>query len=72
MLRHGLLTEQQAQEKEQEWRESLKTRDSQSLEQGIRLLEKNRDRAANRNRQEAVGDLDYELGAFRAELGQRE
>ena len=49
-----------------------KTWERERLEKGIRSLEENRDRAASRNRQEAVQDLAYELEAVRQELRRRE
>ena len=68
MLREGSITEEQAQEAEQEWRENLKTWDRQRLEKAISSLEESRDRSARLNRQEAVRDIEYELKTLRAEL----
>jgi len=57
MLRKGSVTEEQAQEFEQEWREELKNWDRQSLEEAVRDLEKELDSASHSKRQEQVHDL---------------
>src|SRR5688500_10895197 len=72
MLREGSITEEQAQEAEQEWRENLKTWDRQRIEKAISWLEESRDRSTRRNRPEAVQNIEYELKTIRAELQQRE
>jgi hypothetical protein len=68
MLRGGSITEEQAQEAEQEWRENLKTWGRQRLEKAISSFEVSQDRSARQNRQEEVADIAYELEALRAEL----
>jgi hypothetical protein len=71
-VRYGTYTEEDAREVEQEWRENLRTWDTQRLERVISSLEDRRDNAAKQNRQEEVGDIAYEVETLRAELRQRE
>ena len=72
MLRSGDVTEEQAQEFEREWREKIKTWDRQRLEEQIRSGEERRDRAARRNRQESVQDVEYQLEILQEEFRQRQ
>lgn len=72
MLRDGLVTEEQAQEAEQEWRENLRTWDKQRLEKAICSMEERRYSYANLNKLQPVQDAEQELNALREELRQRE
>ena len=72
MLRKGSVTEEQAQEFEQEWREELKNWDRQSLEEAVRDLEKELDSASHSKRQEQVHDIKYQLEIMRDQLRRRE
>jgi len=72
MLRKGSITEEQAQEFEQEWREELKNWDRQSLEEAVRDLEKELDSASHSKRQEQVHDIKYQLEIMRDQLRRRE
>jgi hypothetical protein len=71
MLRRGSITEEYAQEAEQEWREELKTWDRQRLEKEVRVLEKDRDDASHSKKQEIVQDVEYQLVVLKEELWQR-
>jgi len=71
MLRSGSITEDQAQQFEQEWRENLKTWDRQRMEEEVRDLKEERDDASRNKKQEQVQDVEYQLEALQEELRQR-
>jgi hypothetical protein len=72
MVRDGSITEENAQEVEQQWREHVKTWDRQRLESAISSVEEQRDSYANRNNQRSLQAAEYHLEALRAELRRRE
>jgi hypothetical protein len=71
MLRDEIVTEEQAQELEQQWLEELKTMDRRSLEGEARWWETMRDRFTKEHQQEQAQELEQQLEVIREQLRQR-
>src|SRR5918992_2612375 len=68
MLREEIITEEQAQEFEQEWQGALKTMSKRSLEGEVRWSEMMRERLTKDQKQEEVQEIEQQLEAIREQL----
>jgi hypothetical protein len=71
MLRDDFVTEEQAQELEQQWQEAVETMDRRSLEGEVRWWEMMRDSFTKEQQLEEVQEIEQQLEIIRKQLRQR-
>jgi hypothetical protein len=72
MLRDEIVTEEQAQELEQQWLGSLKAMDRRSLKGEVRWWKMMRDRFTEEQKREEAQEIEQQLEVIREQLRQRE